>query len=85
MTLDRYLKDYPEIKEAYQEELDAVGDMARGALFEAIEQRQPWAVMFYLDRKDPEYKRTAIQEEDTPMPTKLVIEVSGGQPAIHPE
>jgi hypothetical protein len=57
LTFDRYLEDIPAIAEAYQEELDNVGDMARGALFQAIQEVQPWAVMFFLDRKDPEYKR----------------------------
>lgn len=61
-TLDSYIEEFEEVRNAYQEELDSVSDMAKGALFEAIEQRQPWAVMFFLDRKDPEYRRQTKTE-----------------------
>ena len=61
-TLDSYIKEDDIIAQAYEDECHAVTDMARGALFEAIESRQPWAVMFYLDRKDPEYHRQSKSE-----------------------
>jgi len=77
-TLDAYLNEIPEIADAYQEELDNVGDMAKGALFQAIQDIQPWAVMFYLDRKDPEYKKRT-QYDIEPDDNKINFHVNFGE------
>lgn len=84
-TLDSYIKGDERIAQAYEDECNAVSDMARGALFEAIQSRQPWAVMFYLDRKDPEYSRnkkdTLDNDADAPSLVRHIVtieDMSGG-------
>lgn len=72
-TLDSYIKSDERVAQAYEDECQAVSDMARGALFEAIESRQPWAIMFYLDRKDPEYSRNRKEPNDDDMDSTTLV------------
>lgn len=62
-TFDKYLEERPQVLEAYNNECRVVGDMARVSLYSAIESGESWAVMFYLDRKDPEYARQTTKME----------------------
>ncbi len=61
-TLKKYLNENEKIKEAYDNEYESVSDLARSQLIMAIETGSPWAIMFFLDRKDPEFKRQGKTE-----------------------
>lgn len=50
-TLNSYIADYPEIKAAYDEELEKVLDMAEGALFSLIQNGEANAIFYYLNNK----------------------------------
>jgi acyl CoA:acetate/3-ketoacid CoA transferase alpha subunit len=78
-TLDDYIRNDPEIAEAYEEECCKVSDMARGKLFEAIETGQSWAIMFYLERKDPEYarKKSDVSIDSGSSPIEVVFRKAG--------
>lgn len=47
-TIREYANRFPEIAQALQEEREAVTDIAELALHKAIQERQGWAVCFYL-------------------------------------
>jgi hypothetical protein len=47
-TIRRYLEEYEEIAQAIKDQREAVTDMAENALYQAILDREPWAVCFYL-------------------------------------
>lgn len=46
-----YIRTHEECRVAYNDAQDSMGDLAEGALFRAITDRDPWAVQFYLKTK----------------------------------
>ena len=47
-TIKKYLAEYEDIAQAIKDQREAVTDMAENALYQAILDREAWAVCFYL-------------------------------------
>jgi hypothetical protein len=47
-TLLGYLKQWPELQEAYEECTGRMLDLAESKLLEAVQKGQPWAICFFL-------------------------------------
>lgn len=47
-TLDRYAREYPEVREAIEEERRALVDLAESSLIKALKGQEPWAVQLVL-------------------------------------
>jgi hypothetical protein len=47
-TIRSYLEEYAEVAQAIKDQREAVTDMAENALYQAILDREAWAVCFYL-------------------------------------
>jgi DNA-binding transcriptional MerR regulator len=47
-TIRSYLEEYAEVAQAIKDQREAVTDMAEHALYQAILDREAWAVCFYL-------------------------------------
>jgi hypothetical protein len=50
-TMQRYIKEYPEILEAIEDEDEAFNDVAEASLYQAVKRGDPWAVCFRLKTK----------------------------------
>jgi hypothetical protein len=46
-----YIRNHEVCRTAYNDAQDSMGDLAEGALYRAITDRDPWAVQFYLKTK----------------------------------
>lgn len=75
MTLDRYLREDQEILGAYTEECERVTDMAKSALYSAIENKQPWAIMFYLERRTREFSRLPKNHDGEAAATPVEVRI----------
>jgi hypothetical protein len=53
-TIRSYLAEYEDIAQAMKDQTEAVTDMAEHALYQAILDREAWAVCFYLKCKGKE-------------------------------
>jgi len=53
-TIRRYLEEYEDVARAMKDQTEAVTDMAEHALYQAILDREAWAVCFYLKCKGKE-------------------------------
>ena len=50
-TIQRYMKEYPEIAEAIEDANEEVNDIAELKLFDAIKRGEAWAICFRLKTK----------------------------------
>lgn len=70
-TIDNYLKWFPKVKEAYDEEVQKVGDIAEGCLFGQIQSGNFQAIAFYLNAKCKERGYGQQEEQDSTKPVQL--------------
>ena len=74
-TIRRYLEEYEDIAQAIRDQREAVTDMAENALFQAILDREAWAVCFYLKcmAKDRGYVERAELTATNGAPVKIKL------------
>jgi DNA-binding transcriptional MerR regulator len=74
-TIRSYLEEYPEIQQAKADQREAVTDMAENALYQAILDREAWAVCFYLKcmAKDRGYTERAEVTGPSGAPVKIKL------------
>jgi DNA-binding transcriptional MerR regulator len=77
-TIRSYLEEYPAVGQAKLDQREAVTDMAENALYQAILDREAWAVCFYLKcmAKDRGYVERAelTGAKGAPVKIKLVYD-----------
>jgi hypothetical protein len=77
-TIRSYLAEYEEIARAIKDQREATTDMAENALYDAIRDREAWAVCFYLKcmAKDRGYAERAelTGTNGAPVRIKLVYD-----------
>ena len=71
-TVQAYIDRYPDVREARQQEREAMTDVAELALYKAIQSGEAWAVCFYLktqgkqrgyvERSEVDHSGTVVQE-----------------------
>lgn len=81
MTLDRYLKRWPEAQEAYTEECETLLDLAEARLFEkAINDGSECSLHFLLSTKGKHRGYTRkVEGEHTHKGVRFVVEVGKGE------
>jgi len=74
-TIRRYLEEYEDIAQAIKDQREAVTDMAENALYQAILDREAWAVCFYLKcmAKDRGYVERAELTGTNAAPVKIKL------------
>jgi hypothetical protein len=74
-TIKRYLKEYDEVAQAIADAREATTDMAEHALYDAIRDREAWAVCFYLKcmAKDRGYVERAELTGTNGAPVKIKL------------
>jgi hypothetical protein len=72
-TIRKYLAEYPEVAKAKADMREAVTDTAESSLYRAIEDREAWAVCFYLktQAKDRGYLEKAELSGANGAPVKI--------------
>jgi DNA-binding transcriptional MerR regulator len=72
-TIRRYLEEYEGVAQAIKDQREAVTDMAENALYQAILDREAWAVCFYLKcmAKDRGYVERAELAGTNGAPVKI--------------
>ncbi len=72
-TIRKYLAEYPEVAKAKADMREAVTDSAESSLYRAIEDREAWAVCFYLktQAKDRGYVERAELSGANGAPVKI--------------
>jgi len=72
------IKDWPEVKEAYEFVIEKRFDMTESKLFQAIANGEPWAVMFFLRYKGRKrgYMEKAQVDVKGEMKNKTEIDLS---------
>jgi len=72
-TIRKYLAEYPEVAKAKADMREAVTDSAESSLYRAIEDREAWAVCFYLktQAKDRGYAERAEVTGPSGAPVKI--------------
>ena len=78
-TLRSYIEKNPEIKEAIEEELESVLDMAESKLFQLIQSGDTTAIFFFLNNKGQcrGYNLPREKSDDRRTDVKLVLNLSG--------
>ena len=74
-TIRSYLEEYAEVAQAKLDQREAVTDMAENALYQAILDREAWAVCFYLKcmAKDRGYVERAELTGTNGAPVKIKL------------
>ena len=74
-TIRKYLAEYPEVAKAKADMREAVTDSAESSLYRAIEDREAWAVCFYLktQAKDRGYVERAELSGANGAPVKIKL------------
>ena len=74
-TVRSYLEEYAEVAQAKLDQREAVTDMAENALYQAILDREAWAVCFYLKcmAKDRGYVERAELSGTNGAPVKIKL------------
>jgi transposase-like protein len=74
-TIRKYIDEYAEVAQAKLDQREAVTDMAENALYQAILDREAWAVCFYLKcmAKDRGYVERAELTGTNGAPVKIKL------------